>query len=51
MIAVALLVLAIASIVLYPRAKGSARMFLFLVMLASISVFLYTIVHLAHPGL
>ena len=51
MVAAVLLVVAIVSAVLYPRAQGNARLFFGLIMLASISGFLYTIVHLAHSGL
>ncbi|MBA2396520.1 MAG: hypothetical protein H0V70_27665 [Ktedonobacteraceae bacterium] len=51
MIALIALVLAIGSAVAYPQAKGSARFFCGIVMLASTVGFLYNIVHFAHPGL
>jgi hypothetical protein len=51
MIAFVALVLAIVSAIAYPRAKGSARFFCFIVMLASTAGFLFDIVQFAHSGL
>jgi hypothetical protein len=51
MVSAILLLVAIVSAALYPRVQGNARLFFGLIMLASIGGFLYTFMHLAHPGL
>lgn len=51
MIALLCLFAAVCSAFGFPRAKGNARMSLLVLMLVSLSLFLWMVVNSAHPGL